>query len=37
LRFAARGLNDLAEPILGILDRPTAMNHDPPLLARLFS
>jgi hypothetical protein len=28
LRFATRSLNDLAEPILGILDRPTSMNHD---------
>jgi hypothetical protein len=28
LRFVARSLNDLAEPILGILDRPTSMNHD---------
>jgi hypothetical protein len=27
LRFAARSLNDLAEPILGILDRPTSTNH----------
>ena len=28
LRLAARSLNDLAEPILRILDRPTAMRHD---------
>jgi hypothetical protein len=34
LRRAAGSLNDLAETILGILDRPTAMHHDRPLLAR---
>ena len=28
LRCAPRSLNDLAEPILGISDRPTAMNYD---------
>jgi hypothetical protein len=33
LRLAARSLDDLAEPILRILDRPTAMHHGKPLLA----
>jgi hypothetical protein len=37
LRLATRSLNDLAEPILGILDRPTALNHGPPLLAKISS
>jgi hypothetical protein len=27
LWFAPRRLNDLAEPILGVLDRPIATNH----------
>jgi hypothetical protein len=28
LGFAPRRLNDLTEPILGVLDRPTATSHD---------
>jgi hypothetical protein len=28
LWFAPRSLNDLAEPILGILERPTSMSHE---------
>jgi hypothetical protein len=35
LRLATRSLNELAEPILGILDRPTAMHHGPALLAKI--
>ena len=35
LRLAPRSLNDLTEPILGVLDRPTSMNHGSPLLARI--
>ena len=35
LRFVARSLNDLVEPILGILDRRTSANTTSPLLARI--
>jgi hypothetical protein len=35
LWFAPRRLNDLAEPILGVLDRPTATSHGLNFLARI--
>jgi hypothetical protein len=37
LRFAPRGLNNLAEPVFGILNRPSAAGHQADLLARFSS
>src|SRR5437016_4619292 len=34
LRLTPRRCDDLAEPVLGVLNRPTAASHGRPLLAR---